>query len=115
MAHTEDAHGVILQPEEDSEVAYAEAKRSGHISVQMIHGAGASLRVMQYALEDFHRGSLINCADIFRGVCQPHNRVRRHYFERGKSLTLRPSSARTSSIGVPFSPAAKLAWASRKR
>ena len=108
MADAEEAHGVIVNGEQDAVIANAEAKPSAEVALERDDIPGAGARKAENALEDAHGRRLVRRANVSLGFTEPFNSVSRHYLvflvETGKSPGLRPNSARTSSIGMPLPP-----------
>ena len=120
----EDAHGFALQSEQHAVIAEAEPERTSHVAVQRHDLPAAGVGEMEDALEDTHRGRLVQGTNIRLGFVEPFDPIRRHLLsdrdvfrfepELGKNLFHRNSlAAALREPSLPITEAATVFFRDR--
>jgi hypothetical protein len=72
MADAEDAHGVVVESEQDTAISNAEPERASRIAVQRIHIARAGACEVENPFKLAHGRRLVQCANVrLAALCEP--------------------------------------------
>src|SRR5580698_7345120 len=78
MTDAENAHGAVLQGEQDTVITEAEPERAGQVAVQRVDVAGTGAGEMENAFKNTHGSGAVEGTNVGLGFVEPLDPIRRH-------------------------------------